>query len=126
VRFLVDECFPERLVRALRDRGHDVSWGSEVCRSKPDDFVLALALKEVRIVITEDKGFGSLTIRDGLPAVGVVISQVDRFPGGVDEAITALFDRIETLGANLVGTITVVEPDRIRQRTLPERGSSET
>jgi predicted nuclease of predicted toxin-antitoxin system len=125
VRFLVDECFPVRLVQALRDKGHDVSWGSQVCRSRPDDFVLALATREGRIVITEDKDFGNLTVRDGLPAVGVVISQVDRFSGGIDDAINALIDRIETLGASLVGTITVVEPDRIRQRALPENGSGQ-
>lgn len=125
MRFLVDECFPQRLVLALRDKGHDVSWASQVCRSQPDEIVLAIATKEDRIVITEDKDFGNLTVRDGHPAVGIVISQVDRFPGGIAEAIDTLCDRIESLGASLIGSITVVEPERVRQRALPPKGPAE-
>lgn len=119
MRFLVDECFPARLVLVLRNNGHDVSWANEVCRSQPDEVVLAIATSEGRIVITEDKDFGNLTVRDGHPAVGVVISQVDRFPGGIEEAIGALCDHVESLGSSLIGSLTVIEPERVRQRALP-------
>lgn len=119
MRFLVDECFPERLVTALRGNGHDVTWASQVCRSQPDEVVLAIATREGRIVITEDKDYGDLTVRDGHPAVGIVISQVDRFPGGIREAIDVLCERIESLGSSLIGAVTVIELERVRQRALP-------
>ena len=119
MRFLVDECFPERLVLALRAKGHDVSWASEVCRSSTDEFVLATATKQKRIVITEDKDFGNLTVRDLHPAVGIVISQVDRFPGKFLDVMDQLCDRIDRLGSSLAGAVTIIEPDRVRQRALP-------
>lgn len=118
MRFLVDECFPKQLVRSLRELGHDVTWGSEVCRSQPDELVLQLATAQGRIVITEDKDFSDLTIRDGVPAIGIVITQVDRFPGGIVEAVEALCQSIEALGQSLVGSVTVIELGRVRQRAL--------
>lgn len=88
------------------------------------EVVLAMATSEGRIVITEDKDFGNLTVRDGHPAVGIIIAQVDRFPGGIVEAVDALCDRIESLGSSLIGSVTVIEPERVRQRALPVLGSN--
>ena len=119
MRFLVDECFPKRFVTALRDKGHDVTWAGEVCRSEIDSVVLALATSENRIVITEDQDYGNLALRDGCPAVGVVIARTDQFIGGLPEVIEAVCLRVNSLGTSLLGTITIIEPGRIRQRTLP-------
>ncbi len=118
MRFLVDECLPERLILALRAKGHDVVWASEICRSQPDEIVLKTATDDGRIVITEDRDFGNLTIRHGLPAVGIVIADIDSFHGGISHAIPILCERVDALGTSLIGKLTVIEEHRIRQRQL--------
>ena len=116
--FLVDECFPRRLVLALRRTGHDVVWAREICAGDDDVLVLARATREGRVVITEDRDFGDLTMRDQHPAVGIVIAHAARFPGGLPDAISALCQAILDLDSSLVGTLTVIEPGRVRQRAL--------
>lgn len=118
MNFLVDECFPFRLVQALRGRGHDVAWASEVCRSEPDEIVLAFATSESRIVITEDRDFGKLTLHHGHAACGIVILYANLFSGGITEATKAAVDAIEASESKLLGALTTVEPGRIRQRPL--------
>ncbi len=118
MRFLVDECFPKRLVEGLVERGHDVVWVSDVCRSADDTTVLATANAQGRIIVTEDKDYGDLTVRDGHPAVGIVLANAESFPGGLAEAIDALVVQIDGMGERLVGALTVIEPARIRQRML--------
>ena len=118
MRFLVDECFPKSLVTALIDRGHDVVWATDICKSEDDRHVLAIATTDDRIVITEDKDFGDLTIRDGYVAVGIILAHAERYPGGITSAVETLCSQIDALGSSLEGTLTVLTPDRIRQRAL--------
>ena len=118
---LVDECFPERLVRALEHRGHDVTWATLVCRSAIDESVLSLATTEGRIVITEDRDFGTLIYRYGLAAVGVVIVHGSELPGGITESGDQIADQIDTLKDSLAGFLTTLEPGRVRQRSLGAR-----
>ncbi|MBU1212053.1 MAG: DUF5615 family PIN-like protein [Alphaproteobacteria bacterium] len=118
MRFLVDECFPKRLVIALRNNGHDVEWVSEVCRANSDTAVLARTTSEKRIVITEDRDYGDLTIRDGMAAFGIVIVDSYFQPAGIDRAMNELCDRIDALDESLIGALTVISPSRVRQRKL--------
>lgn len=126
MRFLVDECFPKRLVTALASSGHDVVWASDVCPSDPDELILARATSEGRIIVAEDGDFGELSIRDGHPAVGIVIAVAARFPGKLPQAIEALTSEIDRLSTHLVGFLTMIEPGRVRQHKLPEVISSKT
>jgi predicted nuclease of predicted toxin-antitoxin system len=118
VRFLLDECFPRRVLLTLRGRGHDVVWAHEVCPSNDDDVVLSIANADRRIVMTEDRDFSVLLFRDNYPAVGVVTVKAGEFPGGVDEAIAAACARIDELGDALLGHMTRITPTRTRQKAL--------
>ena len=80
--------------------------------------MLAKANSQSRIIVTEDKDYGDLTVRDGRPALGIVLANAESFPGGLAEAIDALVTQIDGLGERLVGALTVIEPGRIRQRML--------
>jgi hypothetical protein len=115
---LVDECFPKSLVGALQRRGHDVAWATLVCRSAIDELVLARATTEGRIVITEDRDFGTLVFRDSLPTIGIVIVHGSEFAGGIKEAAESICDQIDRLGRTLVGSLTTISPGRVRQRLL--------
>ena len=58
----------------LRDGGHSVLAVKEAMRGADDAAVPARAHAEARILLTQDKDFGELTFRYGLPAeCGVIL-----------------------------------------------------
>ena len=58
MRFLVDECTGPVVARWLSSRSHDVFSVFDDARGMTDDEVLAKAIAEQRILITNDKDFG--------------------------------------------------------------------
>ncbi|MBI4219547.1 MAG: DUF5615 family PIN-like protein, partial [Chloroflexi bacterium] len=60
MRFLADESSDIRVAQALRRAGHDVVAVAETARGAPDREVLETALKDRRILLTEDRDFGRL------------------------------------------------------------------
>jgi predicted nuclease of predicted toxin-antitoxin system len=74
VRFLLDESAEHRLADLLTDLGHDVTTvARDYPRSLTDEAVLAIAVEEDRIVITNDSDFGTLVFRDAKRHRGVVL-----------------------------------------------------
>jgi len=61
LRFLADESCDFAAVRALRAAGHDVLTVSQFQQRSVSEELMALALSDERILITEDKDFGTLT-----------------------------------------------------------------
>lgn len=59
MRFLVDESCDFLIIRALRTSGHDVLAVSEISPRAEDPQVLDVAFREGRILLTEDKDFGT-------------------------------------------------------------------
>ena len=55
------------VVLTLRVRGHDVLVVKESMRGEEDTAILARAQAESRLVVTQDKDFGELAFRAGLP-----------------------------------------------------------
>ena len=56
MRLLIDEMWPRFVARALRERGHDVTSVAENpdLRTRPDSAILAAAVAEGRVVVTEN------------------------------------------------------------------------
>lgn len=73
MRLLANENFPGDAVDALRAQGHDVAWIRLDAPGSSDREVLARAQNENRILITFDKDFGELALKEGLPAASGVI-----------------------------------------------------
>ncbi len=121
MRFLVDECLSKHFVTYLRNAGHDVIWVQEVCPAADDQSVLALATAEGRIVVSQDWDFGELVFRFALPAKGVVIVPVQAFDDTLDGIAAYATGVIQHLGESCIGTLTVIEPHKTRQRRL-DRG----
>ena len=86
VRFLADESCDFAAVRVLRTEGFDVLSVAEVSAGADDERVIALALRERRILLTEDKDFGQLLFAAGSKSLGVVLI---RFPTSARSAIGA-------------------------------------
>jgi predicted nuclease of predicted toxin-antitoxin system len=72
MRLLADLCIARSTILALRAEGHDVSSLAEQKLNPSDRDVLALALSEGRVVLTEDADFGTLVFREGLASAGVL------------------------------------------------------
>src|SRR3990172_2080429 len=61
------------VVRALRAAGHDVVAIAEVTPRAEDDAVIDLAVREERLLLTEDKDFGQLVYARGRRTAGVLL-----------------------------------------------------
>lgn len=73
MKFLVDECTGMSVATYLRDEGHDVKAVAEVAPQANDVEIIALALSEDRIIVTNDKDFGELVYRSGWEHCGIVL-----------------------------------------------------
>src|SRR6266702_1918789 len=73
LRFLADESCDFAAVRALRTEGFDVLSVAEASAGADDERVIALALDDRRILVTEDKDFGRLGFAAGSKSLGVVL-----------------------------------------------------
>ena len=119
MRLLLNENMPASLAQKLRDGGHDVIAVKEAMRGAKDDAVLAQAQTEGRLVLTQDKDFGELAFRYGLPAdCGVILF---RLTGREPDADTRRMLRVLSSRGDWTGHFAVVTDDRVRLRPLPTR-----
>ena len=88
---LADEIAPA-VVTPLRERQIDVRTASELgLVGAADSILLARATSENRVIVTHDADFGLLTVRQGLPLVGVIFLR----PGHIDTSF--VLQTIDTL-----------------------------
>jgi predicted nuclease of predicted toxin-antitoxin system len=66
MHFLADENVSRRVVERLRADGHDVISVAQSGQGIPDKHVVEMANADGRILITEDRDFGELVIRQRL------------------------------------------------------------
>ena len=117
MRLLLDENISPVIATRLSAEGHDVMSASVVCQSAPDEDVVAVAIAEDRVVVSEDKDFGELAFVVGLEPPGlirVVLPRLDRFQKADRLSIV-----IAQEGASAIGSILVGEPGRTRLSRLP-------
>jgi len=73
MRFLVDESTDVGVVHFLTRLGHDTTFVPRDYRpGMSDEFILATALAEGRILVTDDRDFGTLVFHRGQPHGGVL------------------------------------------------------
>ena len=104
------------IVRKLRSAEYDVLSVAESFPSAPDQQVLEHAIKEDRILLTEDKDFGEWVFAHGEKIAGVILN---RFPGNArkrlgEEIINLVDDHVNELKK----FFTVLEPGRARLRKI--------
>ncbi len=116
MKLLADECCKSSLVARLRAAGHDVLWVAEGDAGISDEEVLDAAFRAGRAIITDDKDFGELVIRQQRPVVGVVLL---RFP---DTSANAAAERLVRLLAlsekEIAGQFVVLSGQKARFRRL--------
>jgi predicted nuclease of predicted toxin-antitoxin system len=116
VRWLADECVAAPLVGFLCICGHDVLYIAESATGLSDSDVIALALRETRLLLTEDKDFGDLVFRRKRAVPGVVLMRVG--PENPVLKTIRLAAAIERYGEGLFDHYTVIEEGRFRSRRL--------
>jgi len=118
MRFLADESCDFAAVRALRGAGHDVLAVAEISPRADDSRVIALAVGEQRIVLTEDKHFGRLVCAQRQRTCGVLFL---RYAVSAREQIARDVVRVvDEQGDRLKECFVVIQPGRIRV-TRPRR-----
>jgi predicted nuclease of predicted toxin-antitoxin system len=116
MRFLADENVSRFVIERIRACGLDVMSIGETRPGAPDKDVLEAAGAEGRILITEDRDFGELVIRQRLAVSGVILLELDRLSNATEAEIVA--EVVSTHAGRFLGHLVVVEPGRIRVRPL--------
>jgi len=117
VRILADESCDRRIVRLVREAGHDVAEVASRMPGAPDAAVMELAQREARLLLTEDKDFGQLVFAAGERVPGVVLL---RYPAAAwEEAGRTLLAVLRRRGEGLRGAFVTVRPGRVRLVRLP-------
>lgn len=116
--FFCDESVEAEVTEALRMAGHTAHSVLELAPSSPDRTVLGFAVKERAILITNDKDFGDLVIRQRLEHFGIVLLRCRRTTAR--EKASLLIGLINEHGGELAGKMVVVTPRSVRIRTVDQ------
>lgn len=117
MRFLADENVSHRVIARLRADGFEVVSIDETRSGASDKVVLETANVEGCILITEDRDFGELVIRQRLGVRGLILLELDRLSNAAEADAVAAF--VSTHADKISGNLVVIEPGRIRLRPLP-------
>jgi predicted nuclease of predicted toxin-antitoxin system len=93
-----------------------VLYVAESASGLSDSDVIALALREKRLLLTEDKDFGDLVFRRERSVPGLVLMRIA--PENSALKIRRLAAAIERYDETLFGRYTVIEEGRFRSRRL--------
>ena len=104
------------VVERLRAAGFDVAAIGTTTSGASDAEVLATASREGRILITEDRDFGELIVRQRLGVCGIVLLELDRL-SNIAEA-NRVASVVSANVEKLLGNLLVIEPARVRLRPL--------
>lgn len=118
MRLLADENVSRVIVERLRAAGFDVKSVGAASAGASDNFVLAIATGEGRILITEDRDFGEMVVRQRLGVPGVVLLELDRLSNAAEADRAAAI--LSTIPEKLSGNLVVIEPGRVRIRRLAQ------
>ena len=106
-----------RVVRDVRQAGHDIQAVSDLDPGASDERVMEMAAAGDRILLTEDRDFGRLLYARRLASAGVIYM---RYPHGVRAKFgQEVVDLMRKEGERLRGAFVVMQPGRARVGRLP-------
>ncbi len=119
MKFLIDNALSHLLPFHLRNSGHDAVHVRDYgLHAAEDEAVLARADAEGRILVTTDTDFGDLLAENGSKGPSMILFR--RASGEPDMQFELLRRILEGVADSLNdGCIVVVEPGKVRIRTLP-------
>jgi len=119
MKWLADENIPAHAIAFLRARGEDVVAVREIAPAMPDDQVVALARAQGRMLLSFDRDHGDIIFKRGVasPPAVIFLRLYPPDPAALERILAGL---IVMGGQGLTGMFSVVTPDGIRQRRLPD------
>lgn len=118
MRLLADENISRVVIERLRAAGFDVLSIGESQPGASDRQILEVAASERCFVMTEDRDFGEMVIRQRVRVRGLMLLELDRLSNLREAELIA--EVLSTHADKLSGNLIVVEPARIRVRPLPQ------
>ena len=112
MRFLIDESIGKKFSDILNNSGYDAKYSGDSIPEVDDEYVLHVANKEGRVLITADKDFGKLIFKQCKSSVGVIL---------IRSSITNTEKRFEIVKDSLdkaKGKFVIVREGQIRVREL--------
>lgn len=120
MRLLLNENVPLASIRILQSQGYDAGAVAEIAPGASDPWVLQLAHRERRILVTFDRDYGELIFRRALPQPSGLIYL--RFaPASPEEPAHFLQQLLQRKDLDCIGKFTVADRKQIRQRPLTRR-----
>ena len=121
MRFLLDVHIANAIARALEAEGHDVVRAAVAHATWSDPDLLTLAVREDRIIVTEDSDFSDLIYAVGMPPPPAIIyirCEPEMQPAMVGRVIDTL------ASGRLNRHMAVIRPSSSRYRPLPRESDS--
>lgn len=120
MRFLIDNALSPRLAERLNAAGHDAAHVRDYqLQSASDEAIFDCAAAEERVIVSADTDFGTLLAgrRVDRPSVVLFRRGAERRP---EQQASLLLENLAALADVLAeGSVAVIEPDRVRVRSLP-------
>jgi len=114
--FFADESIEAEVTSYLRKRQHIVYSISEMAPSISDENVLDFAVRHNAILLTNDKDFGDLVIRQGLNHFGIILLRFRKTI--ISEKARIVFDVIQEHESELLNSFSVITPSSVRIRKV--------
>lgn len=116
MRLLADENFPRPTVEALRSHGHNVVWARTDSPGRKDREILRQAVNERRILLTLDKDFRQIALRQTeAEDCGVILFRIHP---AVPERVTPVVLSALQSRRDWAGHLSVVTAESIRMVKL--------
>jgi len=116
MQFVADESVDQPIVQTLREAGYDVLYVAELAPGLDDAAVLDSANREGRLLLTADKDFGEIVVREQRLSTGVILLRL----AGLSNQRKAMLTlrAIQENAERLIGHIAVVGVGRVRVRPI--------
>ena len=118
MELLLDSCVWGLAAAELRERGHDVVWAGDWEKDPGDLEILARAHRERRVLVTQDKDFGELSVVRNEPHSGIIrlVGFSAREQGrACQEVLVRYGDELRR------GALITADPARVRVRPGPSQ-----
>jgi predicted nuclease of predicted toxin-antitoxin system len=113
---LADENIDYPVIKTLRKKGFEIISILEEKPSISDENVLDFSIKIGAILLTNNKDFGDLVVRQGLPHSGIILLRLKK--NNLDEISQIIINVLTKFGENLTTQFTVIRDKDVKIRII--------